>query len=518
LPETSPLAGTKVYQPVTEKAALSTPIVPKTATILIAAPEQARRQFNAVFADSGYFILEADTEEQVITLARSARPHLILLANNPPRFEATELCASLQTDPRVQHVPVVLLIENDDEHLINRAVESGASDYISYPIRASILRQRVRFLLRMRAMQLDLQEKEQRYRIISTSISDYAYAFRVMPNGSIVREWQTSAFEKITGYSDAELGDGGWARLIHPDDIPIAAARVQRLMLGMKDVSEFRIITKNGDIRWLSDTGQPIWDDGENRVTWIYGAAQDITERKRAEEVMRRQTAQLQARNEELDAFAHTVAHNLKNSIASIMMPASVALTYFDKMDTAQVRETLADILDSGFKARAVIEAILLLAGVNRQNTVEIGHIDMHEVILSAQNRLHNLITETHAKIIMPEDLPRALGYPPWVEEVWANYLSNALKYGGTPPIVTFGGRVQEDGMVRYWVSDNGAGISPADQSVLFTPFTRLSQAKIEGHGLGLSVVQRIVQKLGGQVGVESELGKGSTFWFTLPA
>jgi signal transduction histidine kinase len=363
------------------------PSTTKTATILIAASEQTRRQFGLVFVDSPYFILQANSDVDALRLARSARPDLILLAYQPPRFDALTLCATLHQAPESQHVPVVLLIENEDELLINRALESGASDYISYPIRANILRQRVRFLLRMHAMQ----------------------------------------------------------------------------------------------------------------------------------ETLLRQTAQLQARNDELDAFAHTVAHNLKNSVASMMMPASVALSYYDRMDDVQRQAILADIVDSGYKARAIIEAILLLAGVNRQNTVEIGLIDMHEVILSVQNRLHSIIAERHAKIVMPTHIPNAIGYIPWVEEVWANYLSNALKYGGTPPHITFGGKAQPDGFVRYWISDNGPGINAEDQSMLFTPFTRLSQAKIEGHGLGLSVVQRIVQKLGGQVGVESELGTGSTFWFTLP-
>ena len=113
---------------------------------------------------------------------------------------------------------------------------------------------------------------------------------------------------------------------------------------------------------------------------------------------------------------------------------------------------------------------------------------------------------------------PRALGHAAWVEEVWANYLSNAIKYGGQPPRVMLGAEPQQDGMVRYWVRDNGPGLAPEDQARLFTPFTRLDQVRVKGHGLGLSIVRRIVEKLGGQVGVESQLGQGSTFFFILPA
>jgi two-component system sensor histidine kinase/response regulator len=103
------------------------------------------------------------------------------------------------------------------------------------------------------------------------------------------------------------------------------------------------------------------------------------------------------------------------------------------------------------------------------------------------------------------------LGYAPWIEEVWANYISNAR---GQPPQVTIGATAQPDGRIRFWVQDNGSGLSTEAQQRLFTPFTRLEQAHIKGHGLGLSVVQRIIEKLGGQVGVES---MGSTFYFTLP-
>jgi signal transduction histidine kinase len=109
------------------------------------------------------------------------------------------------------------------------------------------------------------------------------------------------------------------------------------------------------------------------------------------------------------------------------------------------------------------------------------------------------------------------LGYAPWVEEVWLNYISNALKYGGRPPRVELGAQVQVDGYVKFWVKDNGAGLSADQLAHLFTPYTRLGQPHIKGHGLGLSIVWRIIEKLNGRVGAESEPGQGSVFSFYLP-
>ena len=109
------------------------------------------------------------------------------------------------------------------------------------------------------------------------------------------------------------------------------------------------------------------------------------------------------------------------------------------------------------------------------------------------------------------------MGYGPWVEEVWTNDISNAIHYGGQPPRVELGATVEGENRVRFWVRDNGPGLTPKEQARLFMPFERLNQAQIKGHGLGLSIVRRIVEKLGGQVGVHSVPGEGSTFSFTLP-
>jgi signal transduction histidine kinase len=91
------------------------------------------------------------------------------------------------------------------------------------------------------------------------------------------------------------------------------------------------------------------------------------------------------------------------------------------------------------------------------------------------------------------------------------------VKYGGETPILQLGSCLEENGFARFWVSDNGQGISIAEQSKLFQPFSRVGENEATGHGLGLSIVQRIIHKLGGDVGVESDVGKGSTFYFTLP-
>lgn len=235
---------------------------------------------------------------------------------------------------------------------------------------------------------------------------------------------------------------------------------------------------------------------------------------------LQKHTLELEKRNLELEAFARTVAHDLKNPLNLIINYTEEVLetcplgTPIDEEATQQ----LGKVVQSGQKMINIIEALLLLAGVSKQENIPTQVLDMGKIITQViEHRLAHLFTHHQVHIEFPSHWPAAVGYAPWLEEVWANYLSNALKYGGNPPHITLGADVQPNDKIRFWIKDNGLGLSPTAQAQLFTPFTRLHQSRAEGHGLGLSIVQQIIEKLGGEVGIESQLNQGSLFYFTLP-
>jgi len=235
---------------------------------------------------------------------------------------------------------------------------------------------------------------------------------------------------------------------------------------------------------------------------------------------LRQRTTELEVRNEELDAFAHTVAHDLKAPLSLIIGFAEVLEQDYAELPDEEVGQYLCGMAQNGRKMSNIIDELLLLAAV-RKVAVDMESLDMASMLTEAQQQLAFMIEEYQAEIVLPDTWPVALGYAPWVEAVWVNYISNAIKYGGQPPRVEAGATVQADGRVCFWVQDNGPGIPPEAQARLFTPFTRLDHENgkgyANGHGLGLSIARRIVEKMGGQVGVESEVGHGSVFSFTLP-
>ena len=243
----------------------------------------------------------------------------------------------------------------------------------------------------------------------------------------------------------------------------------------------------------------------------------DITERKQAERALEQRTEQLQARNEELDAFAHTVAHDLKNPISLVIGYVDVLRQYRDTMSEQQIEDHLATVIQNSLKTINIIDELLLLAGV-RQMDIAPAPIDMGHRVESCLRRLAMVIREREAQVEVPQEWPVAVGYGPWIEEVWSNYISNACKYGGNPPLIQLGATPEEDGIICFWVKDNGQGLDEPAQQKLFAPFTRLQGSKESGHGLGLSIVKRIMTRMGGTVGVKSRPGEGSTFYFCLPA
>ncbi len=226
--------------------------------------------------------------------------------------------------------------------------------------------------------------------------------------------------------------------------------------------------------------------------------------------------AELQERNAELDAYARTIAHDLKSPLSLIYGYIELVSRY----DLPPMGQAHLDIIQATvLRMEEMIDQLLMLAQL-RDVTQTAVSVEILPLLYSVISRFTDQIAARSIIIDVDKNLPPLLGHAPWIEEIFANLLSNAIKYigaGNQEPLIRICA-VQIENMVRCEVQDNGLGINTADQQKLFDLFTRFHREEASGTGLGLPIVERIVRKLGGEVGVESAPGQGSTFWFTLPA
>jgi signal transduction histidine kinase len=254
-------------------------------------------------------------------------------------------------------------------------------------------------------------------------------------------------------------------------------------------------------------------EDPETLACLIRDVFDDL---QRSKVHLREQVIALQTRNQELEEYAHMVAHDLKEPLTVLIMIAD-SIRNVPDLNSEDLRECLLQSQSTAYEMRRIIKSLLLFAEVSKAEAPREA-VQMAQVLANVQTRLSYMIREQQAQLILPQVWPQALGYGAWIEEVWANFLSNALKYGGRPPRVELGVSARSDGMLRFWTRDNGPGIPPEARTCLFTRGNPLSRLSHMGDGLGLPIVHNIVEKLGGEVGVESEVGQGSLFFFTLPA
>jgi two-component system, sensor histidine kinase and response regulator len=253
------------------------------------------------------------------------------------------------------------------------------------------------------------------------------------------------------------------------------------------------------DPEFLEDLTQEVFDDLQQ-----------------SRQELRSQVSALQARNRRLEDYVDMVAHDLKEPLV-VMAFTSNLITNIPDLSGEKLKEYLRQMGQTADEMKRIINNLKHFSEVSDAEA-PFETVHMADVMTNVQGRLGHLIREQQAQVVIPEIWPAAIGYGPWIEEVWANYLSNAIKYGGRPPYVEIGASPRSEGVVRFWVRDNGPGIPPAVHSHLFTAFNHVGHVHHLEHGLGLSIVLQIVEKMGGQVGVESEPGTGSLFYFTLPA
>ena len=205
-------------------------------------------------------------------------------------------------------LPFLLVTTPDERDLIAPELGETIDELLLWPIDDAVLQMRVQTLLRARHVARDLEAarqqvqqltlSEERHRALAELVSGYSYAHRIEPDGTIIREWVTlEGYGRVTGYNEHDLptldDPSARGRLIYPEDLPIWQRRIQNIISGQPDASEFRIVTKSGEIRWVRAVGRPEFDASEGRVVRFIGATQDITERKHAEEELKIQQAYL---------------------------------------------------------------------------------------------------------------------------------------------------------------------------------------------------------------------------------
>jgi PAS domain S-box-containing protein len=465
----------------------------------------------------------------VVAMARSGEQAIEKVAETYPDLVLMDirLKGALDGVQAAEHIrarfdiPVVYVTAYADEEMLQRAKVTEPYGYILKPFEARELHSAIEMALYKHQTEKKLKESE---RWLATTLSSIGDAVIVTDNQGKIKFMNLVA-AALTGWKSHEAAgmDAGQvfdilrAETRAAVDSPITRALQEGAVVNLLD--GILVVTGSGREIPIDCSAAPVWDE-KGEITGVVLVLRDITERKRAEEALRRYAVTLEARNEELAAFAHTVAHDLKNPASLIVGFAETLEKDYTALSDDQILSAVQAFSRIGRKMNSIIDELLLLSVVHDAQ-VETELLDMRGVATAAQQRLAYMIQKYQAEIVVkqPEAWPKARGYAPWLEEVWVNYLSNALQYGGTPPRIELGAHVQPDGRACFWVRDNGPGLTAEQQAKLFTPFTRLDRVRATGYGLGLSIVRRIVEKLGGQVAVDSAgaPGQGCVFSFTLP-
>ncbi len=363
-------------------------------------------------------------------------------------------------------------------------------------------------------MEQDLREREEHYRSLVDTSPD-AIILTDLGARILLCNQQAARVHGFVGPEDM-IAKSAYD-LIAPEDRARAIESADKaLETGSIRNVQFTLLRANGT-HFPGEINASLIRDAEGKPKGFIGLIRDITERKEAEEALRRYAHELESRNRELDAYGHTIAHDLKAPL-SLMIGYANLIGATESPLSDEDRDYAAKIQENGQRLVRMIDQLLELA-ILRDAAQTLTEVNVNEAVTSVLERFRGELENKQIAVEFASHLPDALGHAPWVEEIFANLIGNAIKYMGQDnpaPRITIRGYLVDSQMVRYEIRDNGVGIDPKDHARLFDMFSRLHTVDTPGSGLGLSIVHRLVHKLGGHVGVESMLGQGSTFWFTL--
>jgi PAS domain S-box-containing protein len=321
----------------------------------------------------------------------------------------------------------------------------------------------------------------------------------------------SSSTTKIFGYQPEELVGRNCLDLIHPEDRGHSTRALREVLAKPPGPLQWdaRVRHKNGNYSWVESTVSNLLEELE--VQAIVMHQRDINARKVAEVERRQQAEELARSNLRLEEFAYLAAHDLLEPLRMISSYTEL-LVRRTQMD-GDARQIAGFIVDGAGRMFTLIDDLLSFASSGIDEPPRC--VDLQHAMTVAMENLTPAIQASGA-IVTVGQLPLVRGHESHLVRLFQNLLSNALKHRSERPIEIY---VTAEGHGPDWVismRDNGLGIAAENHSLIFMPLTRLANRNIPGTGLGLAVCKRIVEELGGAIWVESELGAGSTFRFTI--
>jgi PAS domain S-box-containing protein len=301
-------------------------------------------------------------------------------------------------------------------------------------------------------------------------------------------------------------------RELRPEEMPI-----QKAIDTGKPVydSEYDIIRRDGRIINFHGHAVPLFDDWGN-VRGAIGAFDDITEHKQAEEKLKKTMDDLKRSNRELEQFAYVSSHDLQEPLRMVSsFTQLLERRYKNKLDS-DADEYIDFIVEGAQRMKILIDDLLTFSRVST-HAKEFERVDFETLLDEVISNLSVSIEENKA-CITHDPLPTVMADKSQMGQVFQNLIGNAIKFHGSkPPLINI--TAYKQGILwKFEVSDNGIGIDPDYQKQIFEVFKRLhTRNEYPGSGIGLSVSQKIIHRHGGQIGVKSKPGEGSTFYFTIP-
>jgi PAS domain S-box-containing protein len=481
--------------------------------------------------DQGYEVLTASNGLEALEKTESCRPDVIMLDITMDGMDGTEVCRRLKANPELEPIPIIMVTALEEDIGLMRALQSGAQDYIVKPYNVNVATARVEIAMaRVRSAAIwklteqTLRVQEQRFQAVFNQ--SFQFTQLLDPDG-VVLEVNRVALDLIKATREDVVGRPIWEDACWPGAPAVRElfkAGVAEAALGRPVNFETEHPGRHGEPINLEFFLIPVMDS-EGRVSLLFVVGHDITDRKRTQAAMLVAKEVAEAASHAKGAFLANVSHEIRTPMNAILGMTQLTL---DTDLTPEQRENL-EIVDS-----ATGSLLCVINDLLDFSKIEAGKLEINSFEFDPRKHVADILTllaqRAHAKGLelvsrIDPTVPNLLfGDPARLRQILVNLVGNAIKFtesGEVTVEVTLDGDSSEQGrvLVCFRVTDTGIGIPSHVQESIFDPFEQADGSTTRcfgGTGLGLSISSQLVRLMGGRISLESEVGAGSTFFFTI--